>query len=336
MKIVNLSQKDDDWLEWRRNGVTATDAVILLNKSPYKTKWRLWAEKTGYCREVDLSLNPLVRRGVEQEDIARQAFEDKHDDLLLPVCVESVKYPLLRASLDGLSEKHEPVELKCPSEAVWDEVCSEETNSKSYQLYYPQVQHQLLVTEAKKGWLVFFFKGEIKEFQITRDEAMIEKIIDNSKVFWEQVINKTEPETEPETDLYLPQGEEVNNWIAAAEEYRIYDDKIQGLKERMFILQDRQKCHLETMKSLMGEYCHADYCGLMITRYKASGRVDYKKLLSDKASGIKPEDVEKYRDKPSERCRVTVTGSVKPRYVVDKEVLAPLDELPEQVETFYW
>ncbi|WP_407080697.1 YqaJ viral recombinase family protein [Enterobacter hormaechei] len=47
--------------DWRRQGVTATDAAILLNRSPYKTRWRLWAEKTGYAREVDLSLNPLVR-----------------------------------------------------------------------------------------------------------------------------------------------------------------------------------------------------------------------------------------------------------------------------------
>ncbi|HCN6356821.1 TPA: YqaJ viral recombinase family protein, partial [Escherichia coli] len=39
MKIVNLSQREEDWLDWRRQGVTATDAAILLNRSPYKTRW---------------------------------------------------------------------------------------------------------------------------------------------------------------------------------------------------------------------------------------------------------------------------------------------------------
>ncbi|MEX0394473.1 hypothetical protein KDV94_01090 [Providencia rettgeri] len=29
MKIVNLSQREEDWLDWRRQGVTATDAAIL-------------------------------------------------------------------------------------------------------------------------------------------------------------------------------------------------------------------------------------------------------------------------------------------------------------------
>ena len=177
MKIVNLSQREDDWLDWRRQGITATDAAILLNLSPYKTRWRLWAEKTGYAREVDLSLNPMVRQGVENEDIARRAFEEKHDDMLLPVCVESLEYPLMRASLDGLRDNGEPVELKSPSATVWENVCADKANSKAYQLYYPQVQHQLLVTGAKQGWLVFYFEGQIQEFIILRDEAMIQEIL---------------------------------------------------------------------------------------------------------------------------------------------------------------
>ena len=53
----------------------------------------------------------------------------------------------------------------------------------------------------------------------------------------------------------------------------------------------------------MGQYFHADYCGVMVTRYKAAGRVDYKKLLADKAAGVKPEDIDQYRENSSERCR---------------------------------
>ncbi|MBU5564380.1 YqaJ viral recombinase family protein, partial [Escherichia sp. S69_ASV_4] len=261
---------------------------------------------------------------------------EKYDDMLLPACVESVQYPLMRASLDGLRDNGEPVELKSPSATVWEDVCAEKANSKAYQLYYPQVQHQLLVTGAKQGWLVFYFEGQIQEFPILRDEAMIQEILAEAKKFWQQVVDKKEPDKDPERDLYIPQGEEVNRWIAAAEEYRLYDAEIQELKQRLSELQERQKPHLDTMKSLMGEYFHADYCGVMVTRYKAAGRVDYKKLLADKASGVKPEDVDQYREKSSERCRVTVTGSVKPRYIVDEDVLAPLDDLPEEVETFYW
>lgn len=44
MKIINLPQRDKDWHDWRRKGITASDAAVLLGRSPYKTKWRLWAE----------------------------------------------------------------------------------------------------------------------------------------------------------------------------------------------------------------------------------------------------------------------------------------------------
>ncbi|HAS6975735.1 TPA: endonuclease [Vibrio parahaemolyticus] len=336
MKIVNLSQRSEQWLEWRKGGITATDACILLNRSPYKTEWRLWAEKTGYAREVDLSLNPLVRQGVENEDKARRAFEEKYNDILLPVCVESVQYPLFRASLDGLRGNGEPAELKCPSETVWNDVCSELKNSKAYQLYYPQVQHQLLVTGAKQGWLVFYRNGQLKEFVITRDEPMIKEIVAKGIIFWKRVTERKEPEKDPKRDLFIPQGKEVNEWIYEAEQYRLYDAEIKQLEDRLQALKDKRQPHLDKMKSLMGEYFHADYCGVMITKYKAAGRVNYQKLLEEKGSNIKPEDLNSYREETSERYRVTVTGSVNPRYIQDEEVLAPLNDVSLEVESAYF
>ena len=336
MKIVNLSQRDDDWLEWRKGGLTATDAIILLNRSPYKTKWRLWAEKTGYAKEVDLSLNPLVRLGVVNEDKARQAFEAKHNDLLLPACVQSVKNSLLRASLDGLNSKNQPVELKCPSESVWNDVCANGANSDPYKLYYVQVQHQLLVTGAKSGWLVFWYNGEIRDFVINRDDVMHKQLLVETEKFWEQVQKRKEPEKDPERDLYIPKHKEAERWISAAEEYRIYEAEAQELKKRLSELSEKQKPLLEDMKSLMGGYLQADYGGLMVTRYKVSGRVNYKKLLEEKASNIKPDDIETYRAKSDERCRVTVSESINPRYVVDEAVLAPLQNMSEKAESFYF
>lgn len=336
MKIVNLQQREADWLEWRSQGITATDAVIILGRSPYKTPWRLWAEKTGYATPEDLSNNPNVRRGVEREKDARQAFEEKHDDLLLPVCVESSEMPLLRASLDGLRGNGEPVELKCPSETVWNEVCAEGTDSATYQMYYVQVMHQIACTGAAQGWLIFFFEGEIKEFLIARDDALIDEIRVAASAFWELIQARKEPEKDPERDVYLPRGEEVSLWIVAAEGYRFYEAEIQELKLRLGALQEQQKPLLDTMKSLMGDFYSADYAGVMVTRYKAAGTVDYRKALAARLPDITPEELEQYRGKSSERCRVTVTDSVKPRRIVDEAVIAPLEGLPEQVESFYW
>ncbi|KGH17207.1 hypothetical protein P607_18255 [Comamonas thiooxydans] len=149
MKFIDLIQGSDEWLAWRKGGVTATDAAVLVNQSPYKTEWRLWAEKTGYAVERDLSSNPFVRHGLDMEPAARAAAEIYFDDLLLPMCAQASHNPLLRASLDGLNKDEEPVEMKCPSEATWIEVTTLRQNSKAFKFYYPQVQHQILVTGAK-------------------------------------------------------------------------------------------------------------------------------------------------------------------------------------------
>jgi len=47
MKIVDVSQRSPAWRLWRSQGVGASEAAILMNRSPYKTPWRWWAEKTG-------------------------------------------------------------------------------------------------------------------------------------------------------------------------------------------------------------------------------------------------------------------------------------------------
>ena len=47
MKVVDLNQRSEEWLQWRSKGVTASDIPIILGLSPYKTRWQLWAEKVG-------------------------------------------------------------------------------------------------------------------------------------------------------------------------------------------------------------------------------------------------------------------------------------------------
>ena len=119
MKQINLEQRSDQWRQWRREGVTASDAAVLVNQGcnslSHKTRWQLWAEKTGVMDEPDLSSNPHVQRGVKEEDDARNLMEQALGDApLLPVCGEWERNSRLRASFDGLTREGIPVELKAP------------------------------------------------------------------------------------------------------------------------------------------------------------------------------------------------------------------------------
>lgn len=335
-RVIELAQSGEAWLQWRNEGVTASDAVILSGRSPYKTKWRLWAEKVGFARTVDLSLNPLVRKGKENEPKARKSAEDYFNDLLLPMCVESPIDPIIRASLDGLNSKGEPVELKCPSKVVWDEVCTLGTASQAYRMYEVQVQYQMLAVGSEVGYLVFWFNGEIQVFVIKADKPFLNELYREAKRFWTLIEGRIEPQKDPKKDLYIPTGEEAVQWIAEAEAYKAYALQIEQLKASLDELKERQQVALDAMKAMMGEYYLADYCGVMVTRYQVQGRIDYAAYLADSGKAAKPDDLEQYRGKPSERWRVTISDSVMPRTIVEDSVLAPLEHAQEPSEMMYF
>lgn len=337
MKVVNLRQRDAAWHVWRSQGVTASDAAVLINKSPYKTVWRLWAEKVGYAVPEDLSANPNVIRGVEFEDAARRAYEDKHNELLLPVCAESSIEPIIRASLDGLDGQGRPVELKCPALSTWDDVKAHGEDTDAFRLYLPQVQQQLYVTGADEGFLVFYNVDtkQMMEFCIKADKAMQDEIVKQGKLMWEAVQKRKEPPKDPERDIFIPKGQSAIDWVSAAESYRFFESEIKELKEKIAALQEQQKPYVDSMKKLMGEYLSGEYCGVLITRYHTQGRIDYRKIVEDKAQ-LSELELEQYRSEPAERCRVTVTSSIVPRNIVEPEVVKALEDTSGTIESAWF
>jgi len=301
--IVDLEQGTQAWLQWRKTGITASEIAAILGVSPYKTPWAVWAEKTGLILPEDLSKNPLVAAGVAQEDAARQAFEQAHDDLLLPVCVESTKYPFLKASLDGLSQNNEPVELKVPSEFTWDKVNADGESSEAYRLYFPQVQHQMLVTGASRGWLVFYRDGELREFCIEEDWFIQNTIVNAASAFWQSIVDGKEPLKDPERDLFNPNDEQRAQWEPAAEGWLECNARLKTLEQEVKEVKAEQTRQLGIMKSLMGHFMHAEAAGLKVTRFPVRGTVDYERLMADK--GISPDEIETYRKPGREGCKVT-------------------------------
>lgn len=319
--VVDLPQGSDEWKSWRREGVTATDSVVLSGISPYKTLWRLWAEKTGYCSEVDLSGNPLVRRGHEKEDIVRQAVEARMGDFLIPVCVQSTRWPWIRASLDGLNSAGEPTELKYPSKKIWDEVQNEGEQSLAYRMYRIQVLHQMLALRANRGWLCFYQDGQVMIFEIEADMDTMVLLLRESVDFQRKVLEGEEPEKNELEDWYIPKDEEADRWVKLSQSYRDMDAQAAELREKLKILGERQKVVSEKLQELMGSYRSADYGGLQVTRYTVN-RVDYKQMLED---GVIDESQTAKYTETGERCRVTVNHfSAMPKYVTDSDAVAPL------------
>ncbi len=303
MKLVKFKQRSQQWMKWRTQGVTSSDAAIVIGESPFKTKWRLWAEKLGVVREKNLDGNPHVQQGIAFEDAARRQFEERHDEILLPVCAESDEHPILRASFDGLSEDGCPVEIKCPSDKNFAEVLSKGQESMAFRLCLPQVQHQLYVSGADRGWLVFYWNGRLEEIQVQRDQAMIDKIVEASLRFWEMVEQGREPPLDPDRDLFTPR-EISTAWVQKAAQYLDVIGEMETVHRRLNEL-ERSKKNLESwFVEQMGDFTQCEYAGIRVKRWLQRGTIDYKEALRSLAPEVSEEDLERFRRAASERFRV--------------------------------
>ena len=308
MHVIDIPQKTPAWLQWRAAGVTASDAAAVLGRSPYKTPWRLWAERTGLVAPEDLSNNVHVRRGNALEDHARRDFEDRHGTFLLPLCGESRRHPAIRASFDGIDDDGCPVELKIPCDAVYEEVMELQELSTAYRLYWVQLQSQLYVTEAERGWLVFYRRpGVVTEFEVFANEQFLgETLVPELLGFWDALQHKREPPRDPERDIFTPTGEALATWTRLAGEYRRH-----ATDKARFDAQAKQaQVALDGIEyqlvALMRDFLLAEAADLRVLRYRKAGTIDYKAALTALVPDVALATLERYRRHASGCVKVTV------------------------------
>lgn len=328
MKFIELEQRTPEWHAWRKAGITATEAAVILGLSPYQTPWRLWSEKTGKALPPKLDDNPFVRFGLENEIVARQLFEVAHDEVVLPACGECDDDPLFRASFDGLTADNEPVEFKCPGTRTLEEVRTLREESAAYKLYYVQVQHQLLVSGAKAGWLVFLdsTSNSLIEFRIQRDEALLTRILAAGREFWEKyVVPKKEPPKDPARDIFVPKGdEETARWIRLATDFRNAAVQAADLQKQLNELKNVCTNCKEELAAMMGDYRYADFGGVTLTKRVTKGTLDSRKLLA--TGKLSQAEIDACRSTPSESWLIRPTDTLQPKDFVEDEQTKALAE----------
>ena len=340
MRFIELEQRTEEWKNWRRSGITATDSPVILGGCPFKTPWRLWAEKVGKVLPPDLSKNPNVRYGVEHEDDARRLFEMRHAVCAMPACGEWSEDPIFRASFDGLTPDFEPVEIKCPSPSVLEDVRSRGRESDAVKRYAVQLQHQMLVAGAKRGWLVFF-DGEaddLIEFEYERDEAVISRIVGEGRAFHNLVATKKEPPQDPQRDVFVPENDDDREcWMQAARDFLVIDAEIRRHQEEIKRLLERREAAQETFKRIMGDHAVAEYGGVAVTKSVVKGRVNAEKLF-EAALSRKPteEELAACRSPDGERWLYRATGQDVPKDFADEELARRTAELREETTASFY
>jgi putative phage-type endonuclease len=177
------------WLNWRSKGIGASDSTIIAGVSPWMTREDLWAKKIGQ-KKADETSNWAIDRGNKLEPIARAHYELMVGFESQPILCEHREYPFIRASLDGYNHSRKIVlEIKCPGRVDHDKALRGKIPLK----YYPQVQHQLFVTNAL---LAHYFSFDGKNgviVEIFPDLEYISWLLNEIKIFWDCINKKIPP-----------------------------------------------------------------------------------------------------------------------------------------------
>lgn len=181
--IVDLEQGTDVWLQWRSQGIGASDAPAIMGENPWKTPAQLLQEKCGEARPF--VPNAAMVRGTELEPVARRCYEDQLGIPVAPACLQSARFDWLRASVDGLAlDGSAVVEIKC-GESVYSRSAA---SRRVPGYYFGQLQHILAVTglPAIDFWC-YLPDRPVVHLCVARDDNYIERLLDIEHAFWQQI-----------------------------------------------------------------------------------------------------------------------------------------------------
>jgi len=271
-RLSSMEQQTDSWLEWRRKGVGASDAPVVMGVSPWRTSFDLWEEKTGRLKK-ELRSNWAMERGNQLEPKARAHYELACDIDMPPTLVEHSDYPVIRASLDGWNPKaRRGLEIKCPGEKDHSKALYGEIPEK----YYPQVQHQIMITNAK-DWDYFSFDG--KKGIIVRvlpDKPYIQRLLKAELKFWDYVKSETEPPL-TDKDYKIIKNLKI---VQLAIEYKQYHEFLKQTESSLAAIKEKLARASKHPRIQVG--------GLRVCQVTRKGNVDYSKVPELKDVDLNP------------------------------------------------
>lgn len=272
-----MQQGSDNWTQWRKKGLGSSDAATIMGVSPWKTPYQLWEEKIGIGKPFQG--NFATNRGNEMEPKARAAFELYIGDEFPPMVAEHANYPFIRASLDGYNkERNAILEIKCPGKADHDIALSGYVPDK----YYPQLQHQILVTGANKAYYYSYDGEKGVTVEVLPDVNYCRELLEAEIAFWDLVQNKIPPKLTDKDAVVVTDAA----LLELAAEYAHMDSQVKSLQEKM-----------DQVKTNLSEQCthsKTKIGRITVSREIRKGSIDYTKV-----GELKGVDLEQYRKEPT-------------------------------------
>lgn len=196
----------DEWLEWRRQDVTASTIGALFGAHPYCTALRIYAEKRG--TEFVVEDNSVMRRGRWLEPAVAKAVEEIRPEWRLIPAREYLRDPDLRIGaspdfyIDGDPRGLGVLQAKSVAKSVYTRDWNDGAEVPLWIIL--QCQTEMMMADVTFGavaaLLVDAYQMDVCIHELPRHATAQGKIKAAVAKFWDDVHNGREPDPDFEKD----------------------------------------------------------------------------------------------------------------------------------------
>lgn len=255
MITEHIFKDHDEWLAIRSKYIGGSDAGAVVGMNPYKSRYALWAEKTG--KIPGFEGNMATKVGTYLEEFVAKLFEEETGKKVRRKNRTMVndKYPFACANIDrAIVGEKALLEIKTTTSVpIMKQLNS---NTEFPEAYYCQVMHYLAVTELDKAYLAVLVNcRELKIYELERDQAEIDALMSAEEEFWKLVETDTPPAMDGEDTtsdtlslLYPESNADEVNLYAYESELKAYMDLNTKIKALTKLKDEKANIIKEFMK----------------------------------------------------------------------------------------
>ena len=183
MAIKRIKRENrEEWLALRRQYIGGADAASVVGLNDYQSPYALWCEKRGVTPPFEGNLRTEV--GTFLEEFIARKFEQETGKKVQNCNFSLIndEYPWAMADVDRMVVGEDSLlEIKSTSSLSLKHYRNGDYPAR----FYVQVMHYLAVTGKSKAYLaVLIGNSDFKIFEIERDEAEIDALMDAEKQFY--------------------------------------------------------------------------------------------------------------------------------------------------------
>jgi putative phage-type endonuclease len=250
--ISTLNLSKEDWLHYRKCGITGTDAGAILGVNPYRSAFQVYCDKNGETIEnID---NEAMRQGRDLEDYVAQRFTEATGLKVrrANAIYQSEEHPLLLADFDRLIVGQK-AGLECKTVSPFS--ADKWADGKIPAHYMAQVNHYLAVSGFDCWYIAaLIFGKELVIHKITTDKEVLNNLIAKEEHFWKYNVM---PEIPPVPTGSEGDTQQINQLYSADDRNKTADlnpirnllDKRQELSDQIEQL-EQEKASIEQQVKL--------------------------------------------------------------------------------------